>query len=426
MGADNLTIIETSNIINIENSSIIDSTSILNTDNSSIINSTNILNTDNSTVIESSKITDKSLSSESTIISNISSTNSFKSTTISSSAINSEPTTISNNITEISTTIQSILTNLPTINNNSTSSTIEKIIFILQIQIINNRLKIFILSNYVMSKDESITFVINIYSVNSRRILQQNKLKEIKFTLPENYNGNTDSLIDLTSEEEFSEDSKAVLVSLKTNDDIEVKLNENENNLDTEKVKEEIKNGGIDYSNLSSEYKIYQYSIASSTQGCEFNLFSEENIQNSNNKNISLNFVEINNDNNNNITAQCIISNTNGNKIPCTLGSNINNGYNLKPYLYSDNLETITISQNNNNSLILVCNIKINNYRQNINNSSGLSKGAIAGIVLGIVGAIIITIISIIASRRIPNKNVVGNSVSCSVNNTDVMLKTGY
>ena len=422
---DNSLLKESSSILNTDNSLLIETSNIQNTDNPSINESSNILITDNSTLIESSKLTDNLLSSESTIVSNISSTNQLSSIKVSTSIDNSIASTITNNITEITSTIQTILSTLQTTSNNSTASTIEKIIFILQIQMINNRLKLYILSTYAMSKDESITFIINIYSVNSGRILQKNELKEIKFTLPENYNGNTDSVIDLISVEEFSEDSRATLVNLKTSDDIEVKLNENENNLDTEKVKEEIKNGGIDYSNLSSGYKIYHYSIASSTQGCEFNLFSEGNIQDSNNKNISLNFVEVNNDNNN-ITAQCIISNTNRNKIPCTLGSNINNSYNLKPYLYSDDSETITISQSNNNSLILVCDIKKNSYRQNKNNSSGLSKGAIAGIVLGIVGVIIITIIAIVIFRRSLNKNIVGNSISSSVNNTDVIFKTAY
>ena len=57
---------------------------------------------------------------------------------------------------------------------------------------------------------------------------------------------------------------------------MEIIFNKNENNLDTEKVKNIIKNGGIDYSNLSSNYKIYHYSVTSSTEGCSFNLISEQ------------------------------------------------------------------------------------------------------------------------------------------------------
>jgi uncharacterized membrane protein YdjX (TVP38/TMEM64 family) len=74
----------------------------------------------------------------------------------------------------------------------------------------------------------------------------------------------------------------------------------------------------------------------------------------------------------------------------------------------------------------LSANIKNYSYRQYNNNSSGLSSGAIAGIVIGIVGAIIITVIAFILFRRISNKDISGNPISSSVDNTDVILKTGF
>ena len=177
-----------------------------------------------------------------------------------------------------------------------------------------------------------------------------------------------------------------------SNNDIEIKLNENDNNLDTEKVKDEIKNGGIDYSNITSDYKIYHYSIVSSTKGCEFNLISEENIQDSNNEDIYLNFIETNADNN--ITAQCSLSNSNGNKIPCKLSKNIENTYILDPFIYSDNSEIITISQKNtSNYLPLKCAVNSNAPKFRINKKKRLSTGGILGIIFGIIGAIVLTVL---------------------------------
>ena len=322
------------------------------------------------------------------------------------------------------TNIPTILTTVPTSNGNSTAIQNEKIIYVLQIQIINKRLKIFIISNFPISKDELFTFVINLYSTNSGRILQQNNIKEMKFTPSQDYNGNGDSILVLTSNEEVSEDSKAVLTASKTSRDIKVKFNENENNLDTEKVKEEINNGGIDYSNLSSNHKIYHYTIVSSTEGCEFNLISEESIQNSNNKNINLIFVEANNDKKN-ITAKCILSSSNGKNIPCTLNKQINNSYTLSPFLYSDNSETITISQSNpTNNLNLKCTIESNSLRSGKKKSGGLSAGAIAGIICAIVGAIAITIVTYILLRRVHNKDIAENTGTNIITNSDLSLKT--
>ena len=62
-------------------------------------------------------------------------------------------------------------------------------------------MKIFIIANFAISKDELFTFVINLYSTNSRRILQQNNIKEMKFTPSQDYNGNGDSILVLTSNE---------------------------------------------------------------------------------------------------------------------------------------------------------------------------------------------------------------------------------
>ena len=293
----------------------------------------NLLIYGNSTIIESN-IPIINSSNTTIIETNIPTSNLIKSTImIPSTSLNintsSIPTILNINTTSISstliTTIPTIYTTLPTtnINSNSTITNNNKIIFVLQIQIINKRLKIFILVNYAVSKNDLFTFNINIYLVNKGRILQQSEIKEMNFTVSKSNPGNADSITELTSNEEINEDTKATLIDSKVNNDIEVIFNNNENNLDTENVKNEIKNGGIDYNNLPSDYKIYHYSIISSTQGCQFDLISEKNIENED-KNINLDFINLYE---NNITANCFLSKSNGKKIPCTFDKEINNVY---------------------------------------------------------------------------------------------------
>ena len=217
---------------------------------------------------------------------------------------------VSENITN-NTIISSDNTTIDTSNVNSTTTN-EKVIIPLQIQIIDNKLIIFILSNYAMAKTQIFIFIIRVYTYNSGRFLQEYEDKKMEFTLPNNYDGSINKIIELTSKDDANENSKAVLVGSDNNNEFEVKLSNNKDNYDTEKVKELIKNGGANYSEIASNpsHKIYQYKIASSTEGCDFYINSNEEIKNSSLKNIDLNFIEID-DMDSNITAKCTLSESN-------------------------------------------------------------------------------------------------------------------
>ena len=179
---------------------------------------------------------------------------------------------------------------------------------------------------------------------------------------------------------------------MKSDNNIKTKLNENKNNLDSEKVKEEINKGGIDYNNITSNYQFYNYPIVFSNEGCEFYLNTNINIENANTKNINLYFKEANNDNNK-IKAECILSKDNKNKIPCKLDKEINQNYILEPFIYSDNIETISIFQNiTNDYFSLKC--------DKPNEGDGLSIGVILGIIFGGIGIIAVIIIIIYIVRR--------------------------
>ena len=132
-------------------------------------------------------------------------------------------------------------------------------------------------------------------------------------------------------------------------------------------------------------------------------------IQDNNNKNINLAFVEVDSDYS--IKAQCELSSSNGNKIPCKLSSNIDNNYLLEPFTYSDNNEIITMTQNNtNNYLPLECEINTNSAIPKFisKKSSGLSTGGIVGIVFGILGTLILTFLGIFIFLK-KNKNIQEN-----------------
>ena len=298
---------------------------------------------------------------------------------------------------EFKTQIEEIfdLVSVSSTNGTSSQKIKDKVIYVLQMQKVDKKLKLFNIINFPINKNETFTFPIKTYSINSSRILQETDVKRVKFISSEDYNGNGDKIVELTSNEEFDDNIGAILQQQSSNNDMEIIFNKNENNLDTEKVKNIIKNGGIDYSNLSSNYKIYHYSVTSSTEGCSFNLISEQKIQDSNTKTINLSFEEVDSDNS--INAKCELSSSNGNKIPCKLTSNIENNYLLEPFTFSDNNEIITITQNNtNNYLPLKCEINSNSTipKFRINKSNGLSTGGILGIVFGIVGGVLLTVLA--------------------------------
>ena len=274
----------------------------------------------------------------------------------------------------------------------------EKIIFLLQMQIVNKKLKIFSVVNFNISKDEKFIFTIDTYVINSERLFQ-NELKEIEFYSLEDYSGNDDKIVEFYSNEEIGENIGAILQGLKNGNYLKTKSNENNNNLDTEKVKEEITKGGIDYNNIPLNHKIYQYSVISSNEGCEFLLNISGSIEINNTKNINLSFVDAEN-NNDKINAECTLSKDNKNQISCKLSNEVDKKYILEPFIFSDTTETITIFQKSNeNYLPLKC-IVNNNSQNDEDSSGGLSGGEVLGIILGILEAIIITLIYFLLLRK--------------------------
>ena len=281
----------------------------------------------------------------------------------------------------------------------------QKVFFLLQAQIIDNKLIIFLILNFTVKKSNKFTFDVTLYSSRIIRNLQNGQeTKELIFSPKEDYDGNGDKIVSLVSDEEIEEE-RVVVGDLKSEDEIEVKLvNDNTEVLDTQKVEDNINKGGVDYSKIEdnqSNYNIQQYKITSATRGCEFDLSSEETISGQN-KSIELNFQE--KETNKIIKADCVLSSQNGKKIICSLDDEIDGNYNLEPYIYSDQKETITIVQKNTDDyLTLECiagEIINNNLRSNNKKSSGLSAGEIVGIVLACVFVVVVIVIYSLFLRK--------------------------
>ena len=277
----------------------------------------------------------------------------------------------------------------------------QKVFFLLQAQIIDNKLIIFLILNFTVKKSNKFTFDVTLYSSRIIRNLQNGQeTKELIFSPKEDYDGNGDKIVSLVSDEEIEEE-RVVVGDLKSEDEIEVKLvNDNTEVLDTQKVEDNINKGGVDYSIIEdnqSNYNIQQYKIISATSGCKFDLNSEETISGQN-KSIELNFQE--KESNKIIKANCVLSSQNDKKIICSLDDQIDGNYNLEPYIYSDQKETITIVQKNTDDYLTLECIAGEIIRSNNKKSSGLSAGEIVGIVLACVFVVAVIVIYSLFLRK--------------------------
>lgn len=282
----------------------------------------------------------------------------------------------------------------------------EKIIFVLQIQKIEKKLKIFCVTNFPIANNEKISFYINTYTIYTQRALSLNNINKLTFISSKDYTGDGDKIIELTSQDEFDGNIGGSFQELKYDDNITLHLNANKNNLDLVKVKEEISKGGIDYNNIPAEHKVYHYKISSASEGCEFNLIADKNIDINNDKKITLKFNELDKDIN--IYADCTLTKSSEKKIACKISEDVNRNYILDPFIYSDSSSTVTIMQNDPNRLF---HLKCTNPPPK-NEEDKSSRGLPLGIIILIVsGALIFVIVIIIIIVIIVKKKMMNNGI---------------
>ena len=259
-------------------------------------------------------------------------------------------------------------------------------IFILQVQIINKLLKVFITLSKKIEKNFHIKFSVDLYKRN-------NKMRNLQETLYQDYevdlylnNANdieAGNIISLTSEEEFNENDR-IVVNEKPNEDYEMKVLNNDNKiLDTQENKKKIENKEImDFSKVPSEFTKNEYYIESSSKGCQFDLTSKNKIK-ENIQNIDLTFIEKDNKDNNSIKAKCTLSSENEKNIPCTLEQELEGkNYILDSYVGSNEKGLFYIIQDKD-GFQLSC-------------SEEKSGKSYTGIIIGVVVAAVVIIVTIV------------------------------
>ena len=235
-----------------------------------------------------------------------------------------------------------------TIEEEEKSSTKE--MYILQVQIINKLLKVFLTLKEKILKDFHIKFSINLFK-NKQRNLQDSTPdnQEVDLYLDNDNDVEPGNIVTLTSHEEFDNNDRVIINRQQSNEYQLTVLNNNNNILDTLENKKMIDNNEIiDFSDVNFDSTINRYYIESSSTGCSFDLVSKDSIK-ENNKDIYLTFIEKDNINNN-INAKCTLSSNNEKKIPCSFEQSVDEkNYDLQSYVGSNGNDLFYIFQAKDN-----------------------------------------------------------------------------
>ena len=264
------------------------------------------------------------------------------------------------------------------------------IIFVVQTQIINNTLYIFIITDFDVKIGMNFTFKIVLFNkTNNLRVLE-NKMEEINVTSDKDYTSN--ELITLKSQNNYIENNVSLIedeIDISHNEDESIQVtsiyNNNKKMLNTKSVEELIqKNSAVDLSKSTVNNKSNIYTVESATSGCNFNLLSTKEI-NSNIKSINLTFIGQKSD----LIANCDLKNNEKN-INCNINKEANGNYTLKTYQLISKEEIFTIV-GKASGLKLSCSLE--SEFEKLKSKIGL--GGVIGIILGVIfgGALIICLI---------------------------------
>ena len=278
--------------------------------------------------------------------------------------------------------------------------------FFLQIQLRENKIYVYIICDFDISNNYSITITVVIYIPKILRDLDEYEKKEIELkaipTNKENQNIfeiSADLKDSINTNKKYNVEMKNINVDSKgiNNAYYDIILGENNDNKNTQKVEELIKKGGTNFSKIVNKeinnYQISQYKIEDISEGCNFNLKVNKNINS--NRNLILTFLE-SNQNSNNITAECTLSPKNNNEIPCSIDIETSNSYFLKEFIdYNENEIITIISYYKNYTYSIIC-----------NNSEKNSKGKtttlhiVISIILCFILVVFIIVISLLLSKK--------------------------
>ena len=285
---------------------------------------------------------------------------------------------------------------------------------ILQAQIIEKKLVIFMIIYVAFPKEITLIAKISKYDTNVKRNLQE-KEEEVILKTSDDSDGSSNKLIKFELEQEIisqnQENIQIKEISFNNNDETtstiskhnncQIKLPKNTDFLDTGKVKTFIEEKSIpDYSKIkqdNSNINSIEYLYINNINGCNIELKSGNSNDTILNNNINITFIE-KSSKLNEVSAICSILEEKDGVIPCKINQNANNIYFINSEPINDNDKYIIISPSNKD---------INNYKIEclINNEKKISKTLI--IACSLFAFIIITIITIylIKIKKVNNEN---------------------
>ena len=283
-------------------------------------------------------------------------------------------------------------------------------LFIVQVRLIKNKIRIFATVSIKIERAIKITISVYLYKTSNIRMLQENQVN-LTFTLAPQEPGKIFELrqdVPQDNNDRIESVDKVVIIPKKTTEFEINYLNNDERILDTSENEKMINNNEMpNFANTNyKNYQVYNYHIESSTTGCNFDLISSEQIQESKQE-IYLNFSESWNSDHK-LTSHCILSSQYGKKIPCSIGANIDQPYNLNSYAGNSIGHIYTITPNQKDKEFqLVC--KYNSYTNLKKKSRSISKGIIAMII--ILSILFVGAISFVVGWIIRKKKVIPKSV---------------
>ena len=297
-------------------------------------------------------------------------------------------------------------------------------IILLQIKLQDSQLYLYLLIDSYVSNTFSLKIKINIYTRKSLRNLQEIKKEmEINITPLNNISSNTfGGLYTFVPDQTFkeyltSEGENARIEVINITPNIynskykyNVEMGNNPDYLDTAKIEQLLQNNqAVDLSQIK---KVNIYHIQSISQGCSFELTTNETIEVSDRK-LNLEFQEIKSHKNKSII--CSLK-QNTNIIKCDLEEITENNYTFNNYIDFNYNELFSIISNKENSFPMNCFFR---YNKNNTKSNSLSKGIIALIIIIPIIAIIIicSLILLFHNKSNLNENNIKESQTPTIRN---------
>ena len=299
-------------------------------------------------------------------------------------------------------------------------------LFFLQAQIINGKVIIFLVADFMIKDLYYFDITIIVYYSSYLRNLNEEK-KNITVGLDPKYITKDENEIVCLSSEDLKNDidlkkikgvkiENIIPLNNNTKSSFNINLKNNKKYLDTQNSEQLIKNGEIDFNQIVGkrpDYKVNLYKIESIpvSNQCGLDLNISKSIEYNNEFNLT--FTNEKN------TSDTYITNcaNNQGKIKCKLDKQIDSNYKLEDYLeYDNNALTVIYLPKKNEDINLVCN---SNYRVAIISSPKNSKLMLLIIVIAasILLIVLITLIICCCRKRKRNKNKIYNNNNENYNN---------